>query len=408
MAEKTPARRGVARITCSVHHSLSASIERAIADLGLHHATVEDGRSVRQLFRDRLFRIAGQVVTLEDAAVAVFRVVVSREHADAVCATFVRAGDLTTPGRGSIFVQHVDEYAFDANGCLDEAADDTEATVGKAIPGTATSDTAAPAGRVPSTVLTVKDATWTPLRGLAVITAILSVAGSGETIAGHALELGTCVPLVTLGLGTGLRDRLGLLRITIPPEKELVHLLVPTQDVESIMRLLIEAGRLDRPGRGFLYSTPVDAAVVDTRLRLGRQEHAASIEQIIAAIDELKAGTAWRRRATALEAGATTRAVRLTRQHHEIAVVYPEGTGEPLIAAALEAGAAGATTARVRRVALESSDVGGAALERCTIVVDARVYAQVLEALLAAASTGRCDALAVQVTRAPLVFTHGA
>jgi hypothetical protein len=43
--------------------------------------------------------------------------------------------------------------------------------------------------------------------------------GLGDPIARIALELGTCVPAITFGIGTGLRDRLGLLRIAIPAER---------------------------------------------------------------------------------------------------------------------------------------------------------------------------------------------
>ena len=57
-----------------------------------------------------------------------------------------------------------------------------------------------------------------PLRNLALLTFILSMKDAGDALVRVAISLGTGVPTITLGMGTGIRDRLGLLRITVLPE----------------------------------------------------------------------------------------------------------------------------------------------------------------------------------------------
>ena len=74
-------------------------------------------------------------------------------------------------------------------------------------------------------------------------------AGRRQQIVRSALDMGSTVPSVTFGAGTGLRDKLGLLRITIPAEKEIATLVVSENDSEELMNVLIDAGKLDFQGR---------------------------------------------------------------------------------------------------------------------------------------------------------------
>jgi hypothetical protein len=237
------------------------------------------------------------------------------------------------------------------------------------------------------------------------MTGIVSLAGGAEVLARIALRLGAGVPVLTLGEGTGIRDRLGLLRIAIPPEKELMHLIVPTQDAPGLTRLLIDEGRLDRPGGGFLYQTRVRAAVVDSLVRIGHQEHAASMEQIIAAVDDLKRGTGWRRRFAGMdsvqEGGSKTR-----RNHREITFICPEGRSDAFVHAALNTGAAGATVTKVRCLSFSDVEGGIAARERGVLCIPSAMEDRVMAALIAeAGGDGEC-ASRLQVLDAPSVFSH--
>jgi hypothetical protein len=119
--------------------------------------------------------------------------------------------------------------------------------------------------------------------------------GMGDALAVAVLELGICVPVISFGTGVGLRDKLGLLRITIPVEKEIIWFLVPRSDTELVEKTLIPRARLDVPGHGFLYKIFVHAAAVNLRVRQGKRVHAATMEQVIAALDEVRGSSDWRR-----------------------------------------------------------------------------------------------------------------
>ncbi|TVQ24695.1 MAG: hypothetical protein EA382_08140 [Spirochaetaceae bacterium] len=322
----------------------------ALRALEINSVIAENGRTVRRRRHKSRFRMARQVLKTEDAPVDLYRFSVARERAYHVMQAVIDAAGMDGPGHGTIFVQHVDEYVEpDTGGPSPDGLD----TSGESL----------------------------LLHDLSLMTCVLSTTGSGERLAETALELGTGVPTVTYGTGTGMRDRLGLLRITVPPEKELVHLLVPSIDADGLLHQLVEEGRLDRPGSGFVYCTAVQAGVLDTRLLIGPQEHAASMEQVVAAIDKLSTGTAWRRRFST-DDGVR---YRLQRNHREIAIVCAEERSGVYVDAALQAGAGGATSSRIRKLQTNTIAAGDAARERCIISVPEPAAERVIQAILHAA-----------------------
>jgi len=374
MNSVTPAPRQVSRITCHVHIQISHRVAEFLVALGSNNVLVESGRTVRQLRKQRPFRFPGTIDRLDDAPAEVFHITVPVETERMVVEGIIKTAELDAPGRGSIFSQRLEEYG------------DSVAT-----------EAVQPSDNVGRYVL---------MHDLTLITCILSMPGSGQHIARIALELGSCVPVVTLGVGTGIRDHLGLLRITVPAEKEIVHLLAPEHDADQIIRLLIEEGRLDRPGRGFIYRTPVDGGMLDTRLRVGRQEHAASIEQIIAAIDELRHGTAWRKRFAAIDRSGGDPTSRLRLDNREITLICSEGRAGMLVEAAIDTGAGGATTSRLHRLNIGDTDGGTAACERSIISVPANYTNGIIEALLNAGALSEDNAARIQVAEAPAAFSH--
>lgn len=361
----------VSRITCMVHQRLGDEAIECFRALGIQSVQVESARCVRQRMRARFLGLPGLRMDLTDAPMEIFRTTVTRTAAPRVIRELAAAVDLHTPGRGSVYAQDVLE-------------------IGRLVPPEIPPDTESPEA---------------VLRDLTLLTGIMSMAGSGDFLAGVALKLGAAVPVMSLGTGSGIRDRLGLLRITIPPEKELIHLVVPAHDAAGLQRLLIEEGRLNRPGGGFLYQTPIRAGVVDPLMRVGRQEHAASMEQVIAAIDDLKKGTAWRKRFLGMEPSAEGSG-RLMRNHREIVFICTEGKTSEFVNAAMSAGATGATTARVRRLTLGDNDAGIAAYERGILCVPAAMDPAVPEALRQVAGSCGDPAFRVQITDAPVVFSH--
>ncbi|MCA1809177.1 MAG: hypothetical protein ABR497_07320 [Kiritimatiellia bacterium] len=362
--------RELTRITCMVQHLLEHQVLECLAALGVQSILVENARCVRQRIRPRAWGLPGHVTTLDDAPMDMFRAVVPRAAAGRVLRELAAAADLRIPGRGMLYAQQIVEFS-----------------------------------RTPPLMITPDDAPSGMLRDMVLFTCILSMPGSGERFAEVALTLGAGVPVVSYGIGAGIRDRLGLLRITIPPEKEIVRLVVPAHDAAGIRRLLIEDGRLDRPGGGFLYQTPVCEGLIDPLLRIGRQQHAASMEQIIATLDEIKAGTSWRKRFVGLPADEDV-ALRVRRNYRELTFICAEGGADEYVRAAMAAGAGGATTAGARCLGAGMEDGGGVAREIGMLCVPAGLADAVLQALCVVAAQSADEDCRIQALDAPVVFMH--
>jgi hypothetical protein len=163
--------------------------------------------------------------------------------------------------------------------------------------------------------------------------------GEANKVARVALDMGSGVPTVSFGIGTGVRDKLGLLRIAVPAQKEIIHLALSPHDAETVMGMMIQIGELDRPGKGFIYSYPIGKGVVDTKITYGFRRHVASIEQIIATLDELKGDMGWRRRSERRMIGIDPAHFMLNRM--ELTLICNEGTGHELVQQAMTAGAGG-------------------------------------------------------------------
>ena len=124
--------------------------------------------------------------------------------------------------------------------------------------------------------------------------------GIADDIATAALQSGAPGPTVTFGEGGGLRDRVPLLRITKGPEKEFVWCVVDKSEADDIFGVMARAGKITEPGRGFLYSIPVQSGLINVSSTVSSSAHGANMEQIISALDDLKGGKDWR---TAADAG---------------------------------------------------------------------------------------------------------
>src|SRR4030043_423213 len=237
----------VSRITCIVNELLSEKVSDFLNELGVI-VYIENGRVVREIIKPRPFNLPGEIVKLQDTPVDVFRFTVPRETFKEVINYLIDIAELDIPGRGTVFSQDLMEFSKEPPSINLDFFNTKKAGDYKDI----------------------------LLNKLSYVVCVLSIPGSGELISKIALDLGICVPLVTFGSGNDIRDQLGLIRITISAEKEIVHLVMPEQDSESIIRVLIEQGHLDRPGRGFIYQTPVTLGLLDTYLKIGQQKYAAS------------------------------------------------------------------------------------------------------------------------------------
>ncbi|NLE56389.1 MAG: hypothetical protein GX617_15740 [Lentisphaerae bacterium] len=336
------------RVTCAIRRERNHGAMEQLGNIGLRSVFVESGRCVRRRRRGRPFGLPGFSERLEDSPIDVIHFSVPPELSEPVVQRLASALQINQPGHGTIFTQECRSFFQNPLTAAAPIVDQDDYPPGL-------------------------------LRDLALITCITSISGTGEELARVALELGTGVPVVTLGAGTGLRDRLGLLRITVPAEKEVIRLLVPAWDAEGLMRMLIEKGRLNRPGRGFIYCSPVAAGILDTSLLVGPQQHAATIEQVVAAIDRLEKSTAWRRRFPVLDPDS---GFSLQSRSEKITLICQEEFAGKYADVAIAAGAGAATSARLQQISL--GDAPGGACERCTFVVRSAQSKDILNALTAA------------------------
>jgi len=311
-----PMRRRAVKITCEVYKSLAPQAEAALAAMRVDSAQVHSRRAI--VLRERaLLPFLAPTTRLEEDPAEVYEIYVAPNQARGALRAWARALQLFTPGRGTIYAEEVE--TFDPEG-----------------PGSFPLQLAGPdAGDLP-------DETLSPL---SLINCVVQ-RGRGNDIARCALETGTPVPSINFGVGTGVRDRLGLLRIAIPAEKEVVSLIVEAHEQQALFDALIDAGRLDQPGRGFIAACPILLGVPNTRAFRGPQRHRASMDQLIAAVDQLRAGTAWRRGSGAAGDGAGRTRRGYLRDLVNVTLRCSEGSSERVLATALRAGAGGATISR--------------------------------------------------------------
>lgn len=101
--------------------------------------------------------------------------------------------------------------------------------------------------------------TITVLTDVALITCIVQ-RGLADTIIKAAREAGAQGATVNFARGTGVRERLGILGVAVEVEKEIINVVVSTDQADRIFEKMYLAGKLDTPGMGFMYITPLDKA----------------------------------------------------------------------------------------------------------------------------------------------------
>lgn len=84
--------------------------------------------------------------------------------------------------------------------------------------------------------------------------------GRADEVVKAAQEAGAAGATITFGRGTGVRERLGILGLTIEAEKEFISIVVANDEVNQIFDKMYLAGQLDTPGMGFMCVTKLDKA----------------------------------------------------------------------------------------------------------------------------------------------------
>jgi|TARA_B100000315_G_scaffold255374_1_gene298571 nitrogen regulatory protein PII len=97
------------------------------------------------------------------------------------------------------------------------------------------------------------------LTDLALITCIVQ-RGLGDEIVIAAREAGALGATINYARGTGVRERLGILGVAVEVEKEVLNIVVATEQIDIVFSSISLAGKLDTPGMGFMYVTPLEKA----------------------------------------------------------------------------------------------------------------------------------------------------
>jgi nitrogen regulatory protein PII len=84
--------------------------------------------------------------------------------------------------------------------------------------------------------------------------------GLGDTIVNAAQEAGAQGATIFYAKGSGVRERLGILGVAVEVEKEVVNIVVSSEQLETVFNNIYLAGQLDTPGMGFMYVTPLEKA----------------------------------------------------------------------------------------------------------------------------------------------------
>ena len=337
-------RTALSKITCAVDYRLSSAIEGALSDMAIPEAFVQRGKQVSLLERSRFLGL-GSRTDLSESRAELYRFYVPAESERAAARRVAEAADLYLPGRGTLFAEDVE--------LISPAAPEFDAAA------IASSCEDGGCNRPPErhTVL-----------------CCIVQRGMGEALARTVLEMGLCVPIVSYGEGMGLRNRLGLLRITIPVGKEILYFVVPERDAALVEGVAVHKARLDRPGQGFIYRFQVRAYAVNLRVLGGnKRSHAASMEQVISALDELRGSSEWRRLSPAKPRAAKDKPGAAGPGLSCVSIIAEEGIVGDFVKAAMDVGAGGATLVPLAR--RRYSDAGAAvagvsnAREGCDLIV---------------------------------------
>ncbi len=97
------------------------------------------------------------------------------------------------------------------------------------------------------------------LTDVALITCIVQK-GIADTIVKAAQDAGAQGATVFYARGEGVRERLGVLGIAVEVEKEIVNIVVATDQIDRIFEKIYLVGNLDTPGMGLMYVTPLEKA----------------------------------------------------------------------------------------------------------------------------------------------------
>jgi nitrogen regulatory protein PII len=100
----------------------------------------------------------------------------------------------------------------------------------------------------------------TYLTDVSLLTCVVQ-SGLSEVILKAARDVGATAGAISHhARGIGMRERLGLLGIAVEAEKEVISILVSSEQRDLVYDTLYRAADMHVPGRGFIYITPLEKA----------------------------------------------------------------------------------------------------------------------------------------------------
>ncbi len=342
----------LSQITVVINKTLFPALQNMLASVGIKSLHVAAGRSIMLQENKGIRKLIYSDDTITDEQSSVVSFFVSGEFEEKMLQFIISRMNLAIPGRGSAYSMSVDLL-------------DSSSVFKVSTP-------------------TISDVTFINLQKHLMGISAIFMRGEGDGTGRVLLDTGTCVPVITFGIGTGLRDKVGLWRVTIPAEKEVINGMCEASEADMLMNMMIDSGNLDMPGKGFIYLYPINQGLLNTKFYIGVPAHAASLEQIIYSIDELKGDTSWRRREGREIKTQSSR--KFLTDLVDINLYCKEGKADDLVKASMAAGAAGATITRLKMVTHESlPDVEKQsvfpALELCNMSVGPKLVEPIMTAL---------------------------
>ncbi len=79
-----------------------------------------------------------------------------------------------------------------------------------------------------------------------------------EPILEAAKNAGAQGSTISYAQGTGVRERMGLLGVTIDEQKEVIRIVVSEEQSELIFETMYLAGQMDRPGKGIMFMSSLE------------------------------------------------------------------------------------------------------------------------------------------------------
>ena len=81
-----------------------------------------------------------------------------------------------------------------------------------------------------------------------------------DKIVQAARDAGAQGATIHFAKGTGIRERLGILGVAVEVEKEVINIVVSKEQVDKVFEAMYLAGKLDTPGMGIIFITPLEKA----------------------------------------------------------------------------------------------------------------------------------------------------